>query len=1082
MMDEENIKRSLSFPKFSRNQVSPESDFSSDLKNSSSLQEKEDNRFLTLLNECHIFRLSSPPTKDLEPPDVQESAIAHISDELQKSWNFPQDPQLIIRLVGSYEQESRSNSKLLFSIRDFLTELIQLTVKEELWMYIDGEDFSLFKSFGNLLQSITLPASDYNPAVFGVINSEKSYDFIDDSSELVKIINPKIKRYILTDPSMKQSIKKKGSCEDDAMFLKLTLLFDQLDLAAEIGQLWKLVDNNDYDACRMVISEALRLKRYNFVRYMIEQGMDPVHYIHEQDITKTFLLAVRREQRNNETKSIKNCFCLRNQSDDESHDISLFDSDKSVKKIGTSKKQENLIEMISQYCGQKRIYSEDYKVERLFKLAILKRKFELSELFWRYVKYPIGGALFACVLLDVMGKKEEKKIDMDIINVQKKKYETFAINTLNNTYAKYPEDAMILLSQNMPQWSDTSCIALALEMGNKEFISQKACQDLNERTWRNRLVTDTDEKNSQKSDPDDERGHVTFFMLLVSPRMKAFFDFIGLLVFLVIYGILLVSYLEANNFHPLEWVVWSFIVCYSLEWIRKIKSDSERSFKTLEVLKPLALFLFICGFFVKVGAYYDDSNPTWMEISRVMLSFDYVLFCLCILDFYYISEFLGPLLLTINIMTKILVRFFLIIVIFYVAFAIAAEAALYPVSQPNGKLFYFINKRPFWAIFGEFKFDEFNTSNDTCTNNASLYDAYEKPRCPTQTGIYYVPIIMAFYVVVINILLLNLLIASFNSAIKKTEKQSYNIWCFQKLQFTLKYQALLILPPPFVILWPLFLYLNSKEKNQTFTRKEIRDDYEAQKLKRIQTEQRDIILKDVEVKTAQSVAPNETEINCPHKDVGDIGIDLMLKLKNKVKNEFQDLRREVQEIKKAIQALGSNPDSTFSVDGEELDVGENNLSFDGQPTELNPDGSAASMMLDQPEANEEPGINLPSEETNSIDTDNSAESSDSEEVNEQPPITPNKKQPEHLISRYGNIIATRLSSEAEAILRKRKPTKTPRKYFACRTNYKYGVRWKIISVKKKTKLKSTDVPLSARSQKNVKKSVSDVVEPYLKLL
>ncbi|KAH9509859.1 hypothetical protein Btru_045440 [Bulinus truncatus] len=791
------------------------------------------------------------------------------------------------------------------------------------------------------------------------------------------------------------------------MFLKLTLKFDQLDLAAEIGQLWKLVDNNDYDACRMIISEALRLKRYNFVRYMIEQGMDPVHYIHEQDITKTFLLAVRREQRNNETKSIKNCFCLRNQSDDESHDISLFDSDKSVKKIGTSKKQENLIEMISQYCGQKRIYSEDYKVERLFKLAILKRKFELSELFWRYVKYPIGGALFACVLLDVMGKKEEKKIDMDIINVQKMKYETFAINTLNNTYAKYPEDAMILLSQNMPQWSDTSCIALALEMGNKEFISQKACQDLNERTWRNRLVTETDEK---------------------------------------------------------------------------IKSDSERSFKTLEVLKPLALFLFICGFFVKVGAYYDDSYPTWMEISRVMLSFDYVLFCLCILDFYYISEFLGPLLLTINIMTKILVRFFLIIVIFYVAFAIAAEAALYPVSQPNGKLFYFMNKRPFWAIFGEFKFDEFNTSNDTCTNNASLYNDYEKPRCPTQTGIYYVPIIMAFYVVVINILLLNLLIASFNSAIKKTEKQSYNIWCFQKLQFTLKYQALLILPPPFVILWPVFLYLNSKEKNQTFTRKEIRDDYEAQKLKRIQTEQRDIILKDVEVKTAQSVAPNETEITCPHKDVGDIGIDLMLKLKKKVKHEFQDLRREVQEIKKAIQALGSNPDSTFSVDGDELDVGENNLSFDGQPTELNPDGSAASMTLDQPEANEEPGINLPSEETNSIDTDNSAESSDSEEVNEQPPITPNKKQPEHLISQYGNIIATRLSSEAEAILRKRKPTKTPRKYFACRTNYKYGVRWKIISVKKKSKLKSTDVPLSARSQKTVKKSVSDAVEPYLKLL
>ena len=55
----------------------------------------------------------------------------------------------------------------------------------------------------------------------------------------------------------------------------------------------------------------------------------------------------------------------------------------------------------------------------------------------------------------------------------------------------------------------------------------------------------------------------------------------------------------------------------------------------------------------------------------------------------------------------------------------------------------------------------FVAGTDDCTDNATLYSDYNEQRCPSEIGKYLVPVLMGIYVLMTNVLLLNLLIAMF---------------------------------------------------------------------------------------------------------------------------------------------------------------------------------------------------------------------------------------------------------------------------------------------------------------------------------
>lgn len=103
------------------------------------------------------------------------------------------------------------------------------------------------------------------------------------------------------------------------------------------------------------------------------------------------------------------------------------------------------------------------------------------------------------------------------------------------------------------------------------------------------------------------------------------------------------------------------------------------------------------------------------------------------------------------------------------------------------------------------------------------------PACgedPTQqpciTGHWITPIVMSMYLLIANILLINLLIAVFNNIFNETNSISHQVWMFQRFTVVMEYQQKPVLPPPLIAFchfYSLLRYCIRKSKNL----KEVRD-------------------------------------------------------------------------------------------------------------------------------------------------------------------------------------------------------------------------------------------------------------------
>ncbi|OPL20469.1 hypothetical protein AM593_02250, partial [Mytilus galloprovincialis] len=78
--------------------------------------------------------------------------------------------------------------------------------------------------------------------------------------------------------------------------------------------------------------------------------------------------------------------------------------------------------------------------------------------------------------------------------------------------------------------------------------------------------------------------------------------------------------------------------------------------------------------------------------------------------------------------------------------------------------------------------DEIEEPN--CSFDAAIYNAGTLPRCPTEVGRYATPILMGIYVLFVNVLLLNLLIAMFSFSIQRIQDRTDQHWNFQLKRFS----------------------------------------------------------------------------------------------------------------------------------------------------------------------------------------------------------------------------------------------------------------------------------------------------------
>ncbi|KAJ7363533.1 Transient receptor putative cation channel sub M member 7 [Desmophyllum pertusum] len=153
---------------------------------------------------------------------------------------------------------------------------------------------------------------------------------------------------------------------------------------------------------------------------------------------------------------------------------------------------------------------------------------------------------------------------------------------------------------------------------------------------------------------------------------------------------------------------------------------------------------------------------------------------------------LGPYVVMIGRMTVDMLYFLLIMVVFLLAYGVAQQAILYPDEAASWSMVSGILFRPYFQVYGELFVDAPDTLSKTTT-------AFDTPRRDNH-GDTIVLFIMAFYLLVANILLLNLLIAIFNNTFSSVQANANQIWKYQRYYLVMEYAQRPVLVPPFIFL------------------------------------------------------------------------------------------------------------------------------------------------------------------------------------------------------------------------------------------------------------------------------------------
>ncbi|KAK6023161.1 transporter, cation channel family protein, partial [Ostertagia ostertagi] len=300
---------------------------------------------------------------------------------------------------------------------------------------------------------------------------------------------------------------------------------------------------------------------------------------------------------------------------------------------------------------------------------------------------------------------------------------------------------------------------------------------------------------------------------------------IAFVIFLMLSSYVLLIETPVNPTN-IEYATLAYIVVYTVEHIRKVSLFDQETPKLREkcrvfytkyynLLTATALLLFLVGFGFRMQPSMRHSY------GRVILSCSNVLWYMkvaSVLEYLSVHPLLGP---YIQMAAKMVISMCYIIVLLLVtlmAFGVSRQAITYPHEKWNWLLVRNIFYKPYFMLYGEVYAGEIDTCGDEGKSfpfrklsfifAIFLYNlawkAFRKGGTSEGTncvpGGWIPPVLMTIFLLVANILLINMLIAIFNNIFNDTNIRSHEVWLFQRYGQEMEYNDTPLLPPPFTIL------------------------------------------------------------------------------------------------------------------------------------------------------------------------------------------------------------------------------------------------------------------------------------------
>uniref|UniRef100_UPI00398E55D5 transient receptor potential cation channel subfamily M member 4a n=1 Tax=Pristiophorus japonicus TaxID=55135 RepID=UPI00398E55D5 len=497
----------------------------------------------------------------------------------------------------------------------------------------------------------------------------------------------------------------------------------------------------------------------------------------------------------------------------------------------------------------------------LFIWAVLQKRNEMASFFWEMGGESVSSGLVACRILREMARHEPEAGGAQAMKEMGAQFEQLALDVFNECYRHSEQRAFRLLVRRCSVWGQATCLQLATEADARNFLAHDGVQallsqiwwgemDRNTEVWRMGLAffcppfifsslikfsSNTDEQAAEKlaSELDSTEADVLlqaseasrdseadvkvkagnrrpFWMV----RWKQFWgapvtSFLGNVImyfaFLFLFAYVLILDLPPPSPSKMELILYFWVLTLVFEEIRqtffvsmnisvrkKVKLYYQDMWNKCDIL---AILLFIVGV---IGRMFNS----WYEMGRVVLCLDFMVFCFRIVHIFAVSKQLGPKIIIVGKMMKDVFFFLFFLGVWLMAYGVATQGLLHHTETRASWIFRRVFYRPYLQIFGQIPLDEVDAARiqlSNCTDDPVAILMEELPPCTNTYANWLVILLLAVFLLVANILLVNLLIAMFSYTFNKVQGNSDIYWKFQRYNLIVEYHKRPALAPPFII-------------------------------------------------------------------------------------------------------------------------------------------------------------------------------------------------------------------------------------------------------------------------------------------
>lgn len=295
-----------------------------------------------------------------------------------------------------------------------------------------------------------------------------------------------------------------------------------------------------------------------------------------------------------------------------------------------------------------------------------------------------------------------------------------------------------------------------------------------------------------------------FYFFYTAPVSVFIVNTVSYLVFLALFTYFVLTNLYPDSVSVVEYIVWGWTITMLMEEFRQVLSNDKRSlyykirdwFGSMWNRFDLAMYLI---FIVSVILRFTLPSEKF-TYARVFYSITVAMYYLRFMQVFFVEKNIGPKVIMITNMVIDLMFFLGIFLFFLLSFGIMYQANLFPNSPASWYLLKSVLYIPYWQMYGELFLENLEGEHQNeCTSNESVWrPAGGVNRCPEENAL--VPLLGAVYLILTNILLVNLLIAMFSYTFQMVQDKSEQVWRFYRYSLVYEFYDRPKFCPPLIIL------------------------------------------------------------------------------------------------------------------------------------------------------------------------------------------------------------------------------------------------------------------------------------------